>query len=510
MLMKHLLDKISLFVANIAVYAYLLGGVLCVPTVIYYARLGSTVYSIYIILLSLLLSSVIACLLCVRNIIFKCMKLVLAVVLLFLCVVFVNGQIRFGLALPIDSLAPVAQTNNSEALEFIEENLCLALLGFLFFLTALIIIWFLIFRDVKNVIFARLLTISYVITLVVSIFAIVRNPVVIDDFMMCNNVAIIFENSVDLREHLTNPEVGETTPNHPRNIVLIIGESYTKYHSSLYGYNKPTNPCLQRYVDDGSLVVFDSIESPCLSTTPTFMFLLNTHTRNKKGKWYESVTIQEFFHNAGYHLTWISNQQQFGAFNNIPSGQSMLCDESYFHGGEGQTMDMNVVDTYNSLNNNYEYNFYFFHLYGQHPQFNKRYPQSFCQFKPEDYLTPQNQKPVLAAYDNATLYNDSVVSAIFSCFKNKDALVIYLSDHGLDLFYTDPYYYAHGRPTDQKSDKIARQVPFMVYMSESFRLNHPGLSSCIMEAKSIPFCTEILIYKLLSFTGYKIEENEHK
>lgn len=498
-------DKIIETLANVAIYAYILCAIICIPTVMYYIRIEAIVYSIYIILFSLLLSSVTACLLCARNLFIKSLKFLLAILLCFLCVIFVNGQIRFGLALPIDALAPVAQTNIFEAWEFVGANLPIVIFGIVGFVIVAIIIWLLIFKELKSKTCKKILSIIYVATFLVSLLAIVRNPAVIDDFIECNNITTVFENSVDLREHLTNPQVTETTKDHPENIVLIIGESYTKYHSSLYGYNKPTNPCLQRYVDNGSLVVFDSIESPCLSTTPTFMYLLNTHERKKKTKWYESTTIQEFYHNAGYHLTWISNQQQFGAFNNISSGQSVLCDESYFHGGEGQTMDMNVVGTYKKLNNDYEYNLYFFHLYGQHPEFAKRYPQSFSRFKPGNYKAPQNQKPILAAYDNATLYNDSVVSAIISCFKDKDALVIYLADHGLDLFFTDPEYYAHGRPTDPRSDKLARQIPFVIYMSDSFKLNHPVLVSRIEESKSIPFCTEILIYKLLYFTGYKIK-----
>ena len=503
--MKNLFDKISTILANVAIYAYILCVIICIPTVIYYIRIGSIVYSIYIISFGLLLSSLISCLLCGRNFLVKSLKFLLALLLCFLCAVFINGQIRFGLALPIDALAPVAQTNASEAWEFVEANLPVVIVGIVGFILVTVIIWLLIFIELKSKTYKKLLSITYVATFLVALFAIARNPAVIDDFMRCNNVTIISENSVDLREHLTNPEVVETTEDHPQNIVLIIGESYTKYHSSLYGYDKPTNPCLQKYVNENSMIVFDSVESPCTSTTPTFKYLLNTHTRVDKGMWYESTTIQEYFHHAGYHLTWISNQQQFGAFNNISSGQSVLCDESYFHGGEGQTMDMNVVGTYKSLNNDYEYNFYFFHLYGQHPEFAKRYPpQSFSRFKPHDYSALQNQKPILAAYDNATLYNDSVVSAIISCFKDKDALVIYLADHGLDLFFTDPKYCSHGRPSDPISDKIARQVPFVIYISDSFKINHPVLTARIDESKSIPFCTEVLIYKLLFFTGYKL------
>ena len=452
-------------IANIAVYSYILGAMISLPTVVYYIRIGATSYAIYMILLGMLVASIIACILGARNKVFKLLKFFLAEIVLLLSLIFLNGQIRFGLALPIDSLAPIAQTNVSETLEFISANKDTVILGIAGFSVISFLIWWLIAKEVKGLKLAKGLVIAFLVTFIISSVLIARNPAVLDDFLMCNDVSVVLENSVDLRQYPTNPQIIETTKDHPQSIVLVIGESFTKYHSSLYGYEKKTNPCLQRYVDEGSVVVFDSVESPCVSTTPTFKYLLNTYTRKSKGKWYESTTIQEYFHKAGYHLTWISNQQQYGAFNNISSGQSLLCDERFFHGGEGQSMDMS---------------------------------------KPDDYDVPRNQKNILAAYDNATLYNDSVVAAIISCFKDEDALVIYLADHGLDLFYTDSDYAAHGKPTNPKSDKLARQIPFMIYVSESFRQNHSELASRIIAAKAIPFCTELLIYKLLTFTGYKI------
>ena len=303
-------------IANIAVYSYILGAMISLPTVVYYIRIGATSYAIYMILLGMLVASIIACILGVRNKVFKLLKFFLAEIVLLLSLIFLNGQIRFGLALPIDSLAPIAQTNVSETLEFISANKDTVILGIAGFSVISFLIWWLIAKEVKGLKLAKGLVIAFLVTFIISSVLIARNPAVLDDFLMCNDVSVVLENSVDLRQYPTNPQIIETTKDHPQSIVLVIGESFTKYHSSLYGYEKKTNPCLQRYVDEGSVVVFDSVESPCVSTTPTFKYLLNTYTRKSKGKWYESTTIQEYFHKAGYHLTWISNQQQYGAFNN--------------------------------------------------------------------------------------------------------------------------------------------------------------------------------------------------
>ena len=47
------------------------------------------------------------------------------------------------------------------------------------------------------------------------------------------------------------------------NIVLVIGESYNKHHSQLYGYNMPTTPRQVAMAQEGSLVPFsDVVSSP--------------------------------------------------------------------------------------------------------------------------------------------------------------------------------------------------------------------------------------------------------
>ncbi len=90
----------------------------------------------------------------------------------------------------------------------------------------------------------------------------------------------------------------------------------------------------------------------------------------------------------------------------------------------------------------------FYHLMGQHEAFQSRYPKAFERFKAKDYLTfPEHQREVLAAYDNATLYNDYVVSSIIDLYKDKDAVVFYFSDHALDVFDTDPDFFGHAKMT---------------------------------------------------------------
>lgn len=44
------------------------------------------------------------------------------------------------------------------------------------------------------------------------------------------------------------------------NVILVIGESYNKYHSPLYGYYLNTTPVLCSQQQNGNLFVFKDVE----------------------------------------------------------------------------------------------------------------------------------------------------------------------------------------------------------------------------------------------------------
>ena len=89
------------------------------------------------------------------------------------------------------------------------------------------------------------------------------------------------EKCPDLRDYRQNPDV-ICSNDSPDNIVLVIGESFTKWHSSLYGYEKETNPLLGRMVADSTLFVYENVKSACTSTIPAINSSFYS-TSHKKG-----------------------------------------------------------------------------------------------------------------------------------------------------------------------------------------------------------------------------------
>ena len=81
----------------------------------------------------------------------------------------------------------------------------------------------------------------------------------------------------DLKAYFSHPRLTfEENHEIPTNVVIIIGESFTRCHSSLYGYDKLTNPQLTALKDSSLLFTFDSINSPAPTTALSIRDMLST------------------------------------------------------------------------------------------------------------------------------------------------------------------------------------------------------------------------------------------
>ena len=110
------------------------------------------------------------------------------------------------------------------------------------------------------------------------------------------------------------------------NVVLIIGESFIKKHSSLYGYHLNTSPLLLKEKRQGKLFVFqDAISSSCY----TSFSLKNTFSCNSLGDgegWEERPFFPAIFKAIGYNVYFWDNQ--YISTSNAPFDFSL---NSYLH-----------------------------------------------------------------------------------------------------------------------------------------------------------------------------------
>ena len=300
------------------------------------------------------------------------------------------------------------------------------------------------------------------------------------------------------------------------NIVLIIGESYNKHHSQLYGYNMPTTPRQLALAEEGSLVPFTDVVAPWNLTSYVFKNVLSLHTVGDPGEWSDSPLFPEVFRKAGYHVTFITNQflpeageavYDFsgGFFLNNPELSRAQFDT---RNARLHQFDEGVLEEYDSLKREDKANnLVILHLMGQHVMYKERYPQKTR----KHLLAPMYDRPdlthkqklIVADYDNSVLYNDSIVVAVTQKFADKDAVVIYMPDHGEEIFNGRPYMYGrmHSSNIDYRLAHEEFEIPFWIWGSPIYRENHPYGWKAIQAAKDRPMMTDCLAHLLLYLGG---------
>nr|WP_302935536.1 phosphoethanolamine transferase [Alistipes shahii] len=321
------------------------------------------------------------------------------------------------------------------------------------------------------------------------------------------------ENAEQLLRTLESVEIESCSFRSPC-IVIIIGESFSKHHSSLYGYPLPTNPRLEERLRRGELFVFRDVVSPANLTTSVLSNLFSPASLGSGQSWKDSPLFPALFKKAGYTTCHLDNQAAGNDYDYHDLGLKALFNARStpllftVHNENRHPYDLELLDDYDRLTSRDDTpELVVFHLMGQHVSYSDRYPTEEAYFTPGDIrredLT-QQERQVVADYDNATRYNDQVVDAILARFIDRDAIAVYLSDHGEEVYdYRDFFCRSHDLPLTPEVCKYQFEIPFMIWMSDTYRRNRPDVAAQVAGALDRPFSADDLSHLLLDLAGIR-------
>lgn len=283
------------------------------------------------------------------------------------------------------------------------------------------------------------------------------------------------------------------------NVIVLIGESSSVYHSELFGYKYSTTPNLKRLELEGNLLTFDNVVSVDDHTHGVMesVFSLDSLRINFNN----TPLFPAVYKNAKYQTHCYDNQYFVGGVNFLSDpilSQLMFTSRNK----TGYTYDEELISTIKVSN---VPSLYVVHLMGQHYTYTQRYPQKWDKFKANDYdktRWSEAQRKLIAQYDNATLYNDFVVSSLINKFKNTNSVLIYFSDHGEEIFELRDYN-GHGNAAYSPDLRYQIRVPLMMWMSDTFIKNHKDVYDKAVANKHIPIITDDVSHTILSLGGIK-------
>lgn len=409
-------------------------------------------------------------------------------------------------------------TNFSESYEFIENNIAsiivLIVLGILLSVVLYKILWKV--RIITNIrFFSCIFLLSFEASISLFLFNIFPNNLIYESSLV-RTISNTYRSIQEINEYKSvynqfDGQVIQLTKNNAiiPNVVFILGESTSKNHMGIYGYNVDNTPLLDKREEKGEIIKFSDVVSPQSETMLVAERLFTFYRNGDDDKWFNHTNLFDILNKAGYHTNWLSNQESSGVYGGVTRCYADRCSEKSFvemrdsnsHAVEFDEKLLPILD--DSLKNYYGKNFYVLHLMGTHFDYAKRYPKEYERFYAKDESGENEiQKKKRSEYDNAVLYNDFILDEIIKRFEDKDAIIIYVSDHGEEI-YDGRDYSGHYRI----GSLYQIEIPMLIWTSSKFRENHEGTMSKINQAKDRPFMTDDMIHAILDLM--KIETPEY-
>ena len=256
-------------------------------------------------------------------------------------------------------------------------------------------------------------------------------------------------------------------------IIVVVGETARADHFSLNGYERQTNPYLEKedvisFKNFWACGTSTSISVPC-------MFSMFDRSNYSKEKANSTENVLDVLQRSGVNVIWLDNNSDSkGVALRVPY-------ESYKTADKNLVCDVECRDI-GMLENLQQYIdehpdgdiFIVLHQMGNHgPAYFKRYPETFEQFTPAcqtNQLEDCTQEEVINAYDNAILYTDYFLSRTIALLKNNtnsfESALFYVSDHGESLGENNLF--LHGLPYFFAPDSQTN-VPVIMWLGGEIR-----------------------------------------
>jgi len=407
-------------------------------------------------------------------------------------------------------------THASEAKEYVGQFISwqIALVGLVYILVG---IFFILKTESRNALSVRkyrgLFTFSILIVLASMIFQYLIQAIPTFDFyksrVLYSIENQIFQEEKELREHLKMNVQCALPDSVNHTFVVILGESTTSCHMSLYGYFRETTPFMD--AQRGELDIYTDVITPDTHTFGVMQKVLTFANHNNPEYFMQKPSMVEMFNSAGFETYWISNKAFLtkwgGSYGIIAEEAKHLYDLSTYK----QPDEIVVPHLEKIINDSIQGNkIIFIHLMGNHHAYNSRYPKNFEYFdhKKRDDLDADfrddDMKETIDEYDNSILYGDFVFNSILEQVKKIDgsSFLLFFPDHGEEV-----YDFRDARGHFMKNVYPCQcRIPFVLWRSEIYKEKMPD----IVIDTSRPYSIENVIYSISTLSGLKYEGNNQK
>lgn len=251
-------------------------------------------------------------------------------------------------------------------------------------------------------------------------------------------------------------------------VVFVLGETTRSDNLGILGYSRATTPELSK-TDNLVAIAGRSCDTATI-TSMRCMFVRPEGVADNKPRTLHERNVFSVLAQTDFPIEIISLQSEDWFYRTTGAKDFMIREElvSKHHAHGRAVTDQLLVDelTKRLQDNNEKKRLIILHTKGSHYLYSQRYPRAFARYLPEclDIDQACSKEELINAYDNSILFIDHYLSQIYTLLSDRNALVVYISDHGETIEENQHF---HATPRDIAPDEQFR-IPAIFWASEKF------------------------------------------
>ena len=216
-------------------------------------------------------------------------------------------------------------------------------------------------------------------------------------------------------------------------VVFIIGESLRASSMQVNGYERATTPLLCK---EKNAVSMSNIYSDYNLTHLSIPHFMTRSDEKHPDRAYNERSFISLMKRAGYSTAWLANQESIKSFvyfikecdrvKYVSSGKVSYIYEKW--------LDTDLLPYYDEeLQRPAARKLIILHTVGSHWYYNTHFTDEYEKFKPitdSKIISSNSFEQIRNSYDNSIIFSDYFWNQVINRLRNRNAVLIYLSDHG--------------------------------------------------------------------------------
>jgi len=277
-------------------------------------------------------------------------------------------------------------------------------------------------------------------------------------------------------------------------VVFVIGEAARSDHFSLNGYSRNTNPLLSLREH---VYALPNVYSEYTHTVRSLPHMLTRADSINEHLAFNEFSFISLFNKCGYRTEWISNQDPANSYVFFMKE----CDTIIYAHPEKTVYNFNnwldedlIPFVKKSISKSYKNNLMILHTIGSHWYYNSHFTKEFEVFTPitkSRIITQNSPEEIINSYDNTILYTDYFLDKLIGILNDKNALLIYVSDHGEILGEDGLWLHA-------SDHQAAKNPAALIWMSDKYLRNHPEKREALITNQDKRWRTDFIFHSIIS------------